>query len=180
MRRRHMSVANGLLVDAFGRVQELVHGAVEGLTREQLTYRIDPEANTIAWLVWHLTRIQDDHVCGLAGWEQAWHAEGWMERFGLPFEPGDHGYGHRPEDVAAVDVPAELLLDYHDAVHRRTVAYVAELTESEYAEVVDRSWDPPVTRAVRLVSVVGDDMQHVGQAAFIRGVVERLGSGSHT
>jgi hypothetical protein len=169
-----MSLANGLLIDAFGRVQEEVHGAVEGLTRDQLTYRIDPEANTIAWLVWHLTRIQDDHVCALAGREQAWHADGWMERFGLPFGPKEHGYGHRPEDVAAVDVPPELLLGYHDAVHQQTVAYVAGLNEQEYAEIVDRSWDPHVSRAVRLVSVIGDDLQHAGQAAFIRGVVERL------
>ena len=168
-----MSVANALLVDAFGRVQEAVHRAVEGLTREQLTHRIDPDANTIAWLVWHLTRIQDDHVCALAQVEQSWHIDGWMEQFGLPFGPNDHGYGHRSQDVAAVDVPGELLLGYHEAVHARTVAYVQGLTGSDYDEVVDRSWDPPVTRAVRLVSVVGDDMQHVGQAAFIRGVVQR-------
>ena len=168
-----MSVANALLVDAFGRVQEAVHRAVEGLTREQLTHRIDPDANTIAWLVWHLTRIQDDHVCALAQVEQSWHTDGWMEQFGLPFGPNDHGYGHRSEDVAAVDVPGELLLAYHDAVHARTVAYVQALTEPEYDEIIDRSWDPPVTRAVRLVTVVGDDMQHVGQAAFIRGVVLR-------
>lgn len=169
-----MSVADALLVDAFGRVQEAVHGAVEGLAREQLTYRIDPEANTIAWLVWHLTRIQDDHVCALARVEQSWHTDGWMEQFGLPFGPNEHGYGHRSKDVAAVDVPGELLLGYHDAVHDRTVSYVQGLTDSEYDEIIDRSWDPPVTRAVRLVSVVGDDMQHVGQAAFIRGVVQRL------
>jgi len=169
-----MSVSNALLVDAFGRVQEAVHGAVEGLTREQLTYRIDPEANTIAWLVWHLTRIQDDHVCGLAGVDQTWQRDGWVDRFGLPFAPGAHGYGHSPQDVAAVDVPGELLLGYHDAVHDRTVAYVQALTDSEYDEVIDRSWDPPVTRGVRLVSVIEDDMQHVGQAAFIRGVVQRL------
>jgi hypothetical protein len=170
-----MPVANTLLVDAFGRVQEAVHRVVEGLTRDQLTYRIDPDANTIAWLVWHLTRIQDDHVCGLAGTQQTWHREGWVDRFELPFEPDAHGYGHRSEDVAAVDVPGELLLGYHDAVHAQTVVYLEGLSEPEYAEIIDRSWDPPVTRAVRLVSVVGDDMQHVGQAAFIRGVVERLG-----
>jgi len=170
-----MSVANTLLVDALGRVQEAVHGVVEGLTREQLTYRIDPDANTIAWLVWHLTRIQDDHVCGLAGTQQTWHRDGWVDRFELPFGPNAHGYGHGSEDVAAVDVPGELLLGYHDAVHAKTVAYLEGLTEQEYDEIIDRSWDPPVTRAVRLVSVVGDDMQHVGQAAFIRGVVERLG-----
>ncbi|HSE07022.1 MAG TPA: DUF664 domain-containing protein [Nocardioidaceae bacterium] len=170
-----MSQTNALLVDAFGRVQSVVHAAVEGLTREQLTYRVDPDANTIAWLVWHLTRIQDDHVCALADVEQSWHVDGWFERFGLPFGASSHGYGHSSQDVGAVDVPASLLLGYHDAVHDRTVSYVAALSESDYEEIVDRSWDPPVTRAVRLVSVIGDDLQHAGQAAFIRGVVKRLG-----
>ena len=170
-----MSVANALLVDAFGRVKDVVHGAVEGLTREQLTHRIDPEANTIAWLVWHLTRIQDDHLADLADTEQVWLQDDWVSRFGLPFPPAAHGYGHSSEDVAAVDVPPELLLDYHDAVHARTVSYVEGLRDEEYDDVVDRAWNPPVTRAVRLVSVVADDLQHAGQAAFIRGVVLRLG-----
>lgn len=170
-----MPHTNALLVDAFGRVSEAVHGVVEGLSREQLTYRVDPGANTIAWLVWHLTRIQDDHVAALAGSEQVWHRDGWLARMELPFGPDEHGYGHRPEQVAAVDVPPELLLGYHDAVQQQTVAYVEGLDDASYDDVVDRSWNPPVTRAVRLVSVVEDDMQHVGQAAFIRGVVQRLG-----
>lgn len=170
-----MTHANVLLVDAFGRVQEAVHGAVEGLSRAQLTYRVDPEANTIAWLVWHLTRIQDDHVAALAGVQQVWHRDGWLGRMGLPFGPDEHGYGHTSEQVAAVDVPADLLLEYHDAVHAATVAYLDGVGDDEYDDVVDRAWDPPVTRAVRLVSVVEDDMQHVGQAAFLRGVVKRRG-----
>lgn len=170
-----MSHANALLVDAFGRVREAVHAAVEGLGREQLTYRVDPAANTIAWLVWHLTRIQDDHVAALAGTSQVWHRDGWLERMGLPFGPDEHGYGHTSAQVAAVDVPADLLLEYHDVVHAATVSYLEGVREEDYAEVIDRSWDPPVTRAVRLVSVVEDDMQHAGQAAFLRGVVERLG-----
>jgi len=165
-----MSLANALLLDAFGRVKEAVHGAVEGLDSRALTYRVDPDANTIAWLVWHLTRIQDDHLAHLAGTEQVWQRDDWVGRFGLPFGREAHGYGMSSKEVAAVDVPAELLLGYHDAVHAQTVAYVAGLEESEYDEVIDRSWDPPVTRAVRLVSVVEDDMQHVGQAAFVRGV----------
>ena len=168
-----MSLAEDLLVDAFGRVKEAVHAAVEGLDQEQLTYRVDPDANTIAWLVWHLTRIQDDHVASLAGTEQVWLRDGWVDRFGLPFSRKAHGYGHGSEDVAAVDVPAELLVGYHDAVHEQTVSYLKGLDDEDYAEIIDRSWDPPVTRAVRLVSVVGDDMQHVGQAAFLRGVVRR-------
>ena len=162
-----------LLVDAFGRIREVVHRVVDGLTPEELAFRVDPEANSIAWLVWHLTRIQDDHVADVARAEQAWTAQGWAERFGLPFDPRATGYGHRPADVAAVRVPAELLVGYHDAVHQQTTGYVGRLVDADLGRVVDRSWDPPVTLGVRLVSVVADDLQHAGQAAFVRGVLQR-------
>jgi Protein of unknown function (DUF664) len=162
-----------LLVDAFGRVREVVHRAVEGLRPEQLAFRVDPEANSIAWLVWHLTRIQDDHVAGVARTVQVWTSKGWAERFGLPFDPRATGYGHRPADVAAVRVAAEPLVGYYDAVHTQTIRYVERLVDADLGRVVDRSWDPPVTLGVRLVSVIADDLQHAGQAAFIRGILQR-------
>ncbi|MFI9100762.1 DUF664 domain-containing protein [Streptomyces fildesensis] len=163
-----------LLADAFGRVQETVHGAVEGLGADELSVRLDGEANSIAWLVWHLTRVQDDHVADLAGTEEIWTAEGWFDRFQLPFSTGATGYGQRPDDVAAVrvDTPA-LLLGYYDAVHEHTVGYVRELSEADLDRVVDEAWTPAVTQGVRLVSVISDDLQHAGQAAFIRGVLRR-------
>jgi hypothetical protein len=77
-----------LLIDAFGRTREVVHQVVDGLTPEQLAFRVDPRANSIAWLVWHLTRIQDDHVADAAQTEQVWTSRGWVERFGLPFDSG--------------------------------------------------------------------------------------------
>jgi Protein of unknown function (DUF664) len=160
-----------LLVDAFGRVRGVVRRVVGGLTPEQLAFRVDPEANSIAWLVWHLTRIQDDHVADVARTEQVWTAQGWVERFGLPFDLRDTGYGHRPADVAAVRVSGELLVGYHDAVHTQTVRYVERLVDADLDRVVDRSWDPPVTLGVRLVSVIADDLQHAGQAAFVRGIL---------
>lgn len=167
--------ASDLLVDAFGRIREVVHSAVSGLDADQLSYRIDQEANSIAWLVWHLTRIQDDHVSEVAGTEQQWTAAGWADRFGLPFSKSATGYGHSHEDVAAVRVESgDLLTGYHDDVFERTVAYVRTLTEQDLARVVDRRWNPPVTLAVRLVSVVSDDLQHAGQAAFVRGVLARV------
>jgi len=162
-----------LLVDAFERIRDAVHPAVQGLTVDQLATRLDDEANSIAWLVWHLTRIQDDHVAAVAGSEQAWTAEGWADRFGLPFDPAETGYGQGPDEVAQVRAEAALLTGYHDAVHARTVAYLATIGDDDLATVVDRSWDPPVTLGVRLVSVVADDLQHVGQAAYVRGIVTR-------
>jgi hypothetical protein len=163
-----------LLVDAFGRIGGAVHRVVDGLTPEQLTFQVDPEANSIAWLVWHLTRIQDDHLAGVAEAEQAWTAQGWVERFGLPFDPRDTGYGHRADEVAAVHVDSgELLVGYYDAVHEQTLRYVERLSDAALGRIVDRSWDPPVTLGVRLVSVIADDLQHAGQAAFVRGILQR-------
>ena len=167
---------NDLLVDGFGRIREVVHGAVDGCSPATLAYRPDDDANSIAWLAWHLTRIQDDHVADVAGTEQVWTAAGWVERFGLPFAPADHGYGHTTEQVAALGgTSAELLLGYHDAVHQATVAYVNDLTPDDLDRIVDERWDPPVSLAVRLVSVVNDNMEHVGQAAYLRGLAERHG-----
>jgi uncharacterized damage-inducible protein DinB len=162
-----------LLVDAFERIRESVHEAVGGLTREQLAQRLDSRANTVGWLVWHLTRVQDDHVADAMGDEQVWTARGWANRFGLPFHTSDTGYGHQAEEVAAVRADAGLLLGYHDAVHERTVEYVGRLTGPQLDRVVDEAWTPAVTLGVRLVSVISDDLQHAGQAAFIRGLVLR-------
>ena len=161
-----------LLLYAYGQIQETLRAAVEGLDPDQLTARVGPEANTIAWLAWHLTRVQDDHVAEVAGREQVWTAEGWAERFGLPFDPSATGYGFSPDDVAAVRVDsADLLLDYAAAVHARTAEFLDGLTDDDLDRIVDRRWDPPVTLGVRLVSVLSDDLQHVGQAAYLRGLL---------
>lgn len=160
-----------LLTDAFGRIHGIVHRVVGGLSVDQLAHRVGGEANSIAWLVWHLTRIQDDHVAEVAGTEQTWTADGWAQRFGLPFDTDDTGYGHSSADVAVVRVGADLLAGYHDAVHECTVAYVKGIVDADLTRVVDRRWDPPVTLGVRLVSVVSDDLQHAGQAAFVRGLL---------
>ncbi len=161
-----------VLVDAFARIRDGVHAAVDGLAPGQLAQRLDGRANSIAWLIWHLTRIQDDHLAGAAGADQVWTAAGWHQRFGLPFPPAATGYGHRPDEVDQVQVESgALLTGYHDAVHARTIDYVHGLGDDDLDRVVDRAWDPPVTLGVRLVSVVNDNMEHVGQAAFVRGRV---------
>ena len=166
-----------ILVDAFGRVRELVIDLTDGLTDETASYLPDPEANSIAWLIWHLSRVQDDHLADLAQVEQVWPE--WRERFGLPFNTRVTGYGHGPKDVAAVRVSSKLLGAYHQAVHELTLRYVDGITAAELVRIVDTRWDPPVTAAVRLVSVIGDTMQHLGQAAYVRGLAERRDGAWH-
>jgi hypothetical protein len=166
-----MDVAE-LLDDAFGRVKDVVHQAVEGLDGEHLALRPAPGANTIAWLVWHLTRVHDDHVSEVAGREQVWTAQGWADRFDLPFDDDATGFGMTADEVGQVRVDGPgLLIGYLDAVHDQTAAYLATLTPEDLDRVVDESWDPPVTLGVRLVSVIGDTLQHAGQAAYVRGLL---------
>jgi uncharacterized damage-inducible protein DinB len=161
-----------LLTEAFDRVRGTVHRVVDGLTAEQLVVRLGEDANSIAWLVWHLTRIQDHHIADVTGLPQVWLEQGFAERFGLPLDPTDTGYGHTSADVAKVRVAkGESLTAYHDAVYQQTVDYVGTLTDADLPRVVDKSWDPPVTLAVRLISVISDNLQHVGQAAFVRGLL---------
>jgi hypothetical protein len=169
----------GLITDAFGRIRETVSDTLYGLTAEQLTFRIDADANPIAWLIWHLTRIQDDHVSAAFGVPQVWTDGGWAARFGLQPDSTDTGYGYNRVQVAVVSeacaASALLLADYHEAVYDQTVKLVSGITDVDLNRVVDRSWRPPVTLGVRLVSVLNDDAQHAGQAAFVRGIVLRAG-----
>ena len=168
-----MTTTAELLTDAFGRIHDVVHQAVDNLTPEELAFRVDGSANSIAWLVWHLSRVIDDHVSEVAAKQQVWTAIGWVDQFALPFPPEATGYGFGGDDVAAVKVKSgEILIGYFDEVIEEADRYVKHLKEDDYARVVDDSWNPPVTLAVRLISVISDGLQHAGQAMFIRGIVE--------
>jgi uncharacterized damage-inducible protein DinB len=174
-RKENILHSNELLKDAFTRVRELVHTAATGIDSAKLTYRPEPGANSIAWLVWHLTRIQDDHVSEIAGLEQAWVTDGWAQKFGMEPDPENDGRGHGPEQVAAIapDDP-ELLIAHHNAVSDRTFRYLETVDASELDRIIDYSYDPPVSVGVRLVSVISDNIQHAGQARYLRGIVDRI------
>lgn len=164
--------AGDVYVELYDRLPPLVGAAVEGLSVDELTAAPAEGANTIAWLVWHLTRVHDHHVSEVMGTDQLWVTGDHAARFGLDPDPGNVGYGHGPSEVAALrpDGP-DALVGYHDAVHARTRTYLDGLGDDDLDRVVDRSWDPPVTLGVRLVSVADDGLQHVGQALYVRGLV---------
>lgn len=164
-----------MVTDQFGRIRELVEDVTGGLSQAEAVWRPDAQANSIAWLIWHLTRVQDDHVAHLADQPQAWTSRGWFERFALPFDAEAHGYGQTSAEVAAVRTAPADLAAYHADVHELSLSYAAGLTAAELARVVDTNWDPPVTASVRLVSLIGDCLQHLGQAAYVRGLAERAG-----
>lgn len=165
-----MAAVRELLRDSFTRLIEHVDELTDGLTDEVATYRPAADANSIAWLIWHSARVQDAQLCPILGVEEVWTSDGWVDRFALDLPRHDTGYGHSPQDVAKVRASAELLAGYYRAVHKLTLEYVASVKPEDLARVIDTNWNPPVTASVRLVSIVDDCAQHLGQAAYIRGI----------
>jgi Protein of unknown function (DUF664) len=164
-----------LLLDLYGRTPPIVAEATEGLDRDQLAWAPVPGANSIAWLVWHLTRVQDHHVSELLHEEQIWTTGEWAPQCGLAPDPHNTGYGHGPDDVAAVRPGSPgVLIGYLDEVDARTRRMLEGLREADLDRIVDDRWDPPVTLGVRLISIADDCLQHAGQAAYLRGLVGRV------
>src|SRR5688500_3806508 len=163
-----------VVIDGLGRIQRLLSMSLEGLTTEQLAYRPTEQANSIAWLAWHLTRVQDHHLSDLAGRPQAWIADGWHARFDKPADPQETGQRYTPEQVAALrPASAQLLLDYHTAVHQRSVEYLQGVTPQDMVGVLDeQQYTPRPTLGVCLVSLMADNLQHAGQVAYLRGCIE--------
>lgn len=164
--------STAVLVEAFERIQLGVHRVLDGLNAADLAARPGGQANPIGWLVWHLSRIQDDHVADAFGGEQVWLHAGWSDRFGLPFDDSATGYGQDSTEVAQVRLASvDLLTGYYDAVHAHTLEHLGHTNDDDLDRIVDQSWDPPVSLGVRLVSVIADDLQHIGQAAYVRGLL---------
>ncbi len=164
-----------LLADSFGRVRELYADLAGGLDDDTAHHRPGGTGNSVAWLLWHVARVQDDHVAGLAGGDQVW-PDGWADRLGVPFGEDDIGFGHDGSDVDAVRIASFAdLVTYHEAVHAATTSYLDRVDAGELDRVVDERWDPPVTAGVRLVSLLGDCLQHLGQAAYVRGLPRSAG-----
>lgn len=168
-----MASTSDLLLDTLGRVRETVHGLLDDLPDEQLATPPAPGANTVAWLVWHLTRILDSHVADAFDLDVVWTSQGWFDRFGLPFPASEHGYGMDYDEVLAVQAPADHLRGYFDATYELAAGAFRGVQDADLDRVVDEDWDPPVTLGVRLVSALNDATQHVGQASYAAGILTR-------
>jgi hypothetical protein len=166
-----------LVEDGYGRVLEALKEALEGLSQKDLNERPHADCNSMGWLTWHLTRVQDDHISDLMGEEQLWMKDGWHARFNRPAEPKDIGFGNSSEEVSSFESPpVEILLDYHRVVLDRSKQYLNGLTPADLdRELNEPMFQPLPTVGVRLVSVMSDCLQHAGQVAYLRGLLKGKG-----
>lgn len=160
-----------ILIDLADRPRQSLAHIADRLTPEVLNAHPLGHDNSIAWLLWHTAREADVQLSMLSGAEQVWTAQGFRDRLGLG-EAGDGvGYRHTPEQARSVRVedPA-VLVELIGAVTDAMIAYLRTLSDADLGDIIDEAWDPPVTRGQRLVSIVDDASQHVGQAAYVLGM----------
>jgi hypothetical protein len=169
--------AKDIVIDALERIRSILHRTLAGLTLDEIQRQPTPDSNSIAWLTWHLTRVQDNGISGLFDQEQAWISQGWHAQFAMAPDPDNEGQGHTAEQVAAFRAPSiQTLLDYHDSVSTRSKHFVAGLTPAGFnRELNEPQYQPRPTVGVRLVSILSDNLQHAGQVAYLRGVWQGLG-----
>ena len=157
-----------LIMDGYGRVLQILEKALDGLTQDDLNQRPHPDCNSMGWLTWHLTRVQDDHIADLMGEEQLWLGDGWHARFNRPPEPKDIGFGHGSEDVAVFRSPdVGTLLEYHRAVLERSKRYIVTFSTSDLDRELNEPLHQPLpTVAFRPVSFSSAGLRHACQGAY--------------
>ncbi len=163
-----------LIVGIIENISMVLGRALDGLNEEELNHQPAHDSNSIGWLVWHTIRGQDRAVADLTGEEQVWIKEGWYAKFNRSADPMDFGLGHTPEDLAAFKSPdVKTLLDYQQAVFEQTQRCLESLSESD----MDRKLDHPVfpTVGARIIALISDNLQHAGQAGYVRGLVQGKG-----
>lgn len=167
-----------LITDLFVRISQELEQVLEGLTVDELNKKPAPDGNSVGWLAWHLTRSHDRNTSELLAEEQLWTKDKWHARFDRAPDPADTGFGHSSEDIAAFRSPdSKTLLQYHLAVLELVKGYISgTLSETDLErEVESPTLGNIATVRARLVGIISEGLQHVGQAAYVRGLLEGKG-----
>ncbi|MFC1994682.1 DinB family protein [Chloroflexota bacterium] len=147
--------------------------ALDGLTQEEAAWSPRAECNSIAFISWHIARVEDFFVNrALQRKDELYESEGWQEKLGTP--PKEVGYQYTVGQLCAWPVPQlEVLRAYADSVREKTLAFLKHLAPARLSEVPrpDRS---PDSIGVTLGRISTEIALHVGQIAYLRGMLRGL------
>ena len=161
-------------LETVGRADVTLKRAMEGLTDAELRQQVaGPQSNPIGWLVWHLTRTRDSIVANFSGTKTLWETE-WAAKLGMDANPPQY----KPEDVHTFDPKSvDLLMGFFGAVEKHTADIVGKLNDADLERMVQPMVQgrPPASVAARLGVILNDNIQHIGQVAYLRGMLREQG-----
>ena len=150
---------------------------LDGLTQEDLNWQPKPDCNSIGWITWHLIRVIDKGISISANEEQLWIKAGWSSKFDRPADPDDTGNRQTPEQAAAFKSPdKDTLIGYCRAAADNLRNWLNKLDSTD----LDREFDDEYSQMLPTVGsrvnvIVRDTQQHLGQIAYIRGLLQGHG-----
>lgn len=157
--------------DTLLRAQERLEETLDQMTVAEANQMPHPLIKSVTWLMWHTARELDLQISQLKNSESLWQNK-WSARFALDLPDDTEEWHHTPEEAAKVVVSDKSILSaYLEASISLAEEYLLNLDESSLQDVVDDSWEVPVTRQVRLVSIIDDAVMHSGQAVYTRRLV---------
>ena len=157
------------------RLRKMLHGALEGLSPEQL-HAVpggNPKTNTIAWGAWHVVRTEDNVVRFVLQNRRApvWTEGGYAEKLGLP--PVAQGTGMSAEEAHALRLTdLGVFREYMAKVWASSDEYLATLDAAALDRMVTIKplGEMPVGRALAQVCVA-HGMMHAGEIELARTLV---------
>lgn len=160
-----------ILLDAAGRPLDALTATQHRITPDNLNAHPAGHDNSVAWLLWHTGREIDVQLAELTGGDEVWASQGFRNRVRLGDAGDAVGYGHTSQEARAIVVDdAQVLIQYVQACIDALRQHLTTLNEPDLDVVVDETWDPPVRRGVRLVSIIDDAAQHLAQVGYVCGL----------
>lgn len=147
---------------------------LDGLTREEISWRPSCGCNSIGLILFHIARTEDSIIqSSVKGEPLIWESAKWYEKLNLPVE--EEGAHYTIEQVNAFKVPPfNDLMAYYDAVRRKTKECLRGMQPEELDRNISFGNYGELPLATIFSFIVTHASQHVGEISYLRGLQRGL------
>lgn len=176
-------------LDGIAVLIDLIHDQQRRLKRDLadvndscLHWKVDPEANSIALILWHIGRLLDvffiQHALGKPPQETCWFKYGWADR--THYDPrgrGRDGWGtlnqYTPQEIAEIPhFNKDDLLGFIDDVYAALETHLQSTTMRTLAEPAP-GFQGQFTRYQVIVMALMDNVRHLGEIRLLKSLWQR-------
>lgn len=171
-----MNFSKESIISAVQEYYEALKNALNGLDKYELSWKPSIESNNIIFLVWHMSLIEDNLINKVLGKkERIWISQDYFKKY--PSLKNETGYGFnitQLQEFPIMDI--DWIMHYFDKVRNTTNNMIESLTNEDLSN--DFLFGSNKVIKVKGFWVLGrlivEESQHLGQIAYIRGMIKGL------